>query len=125
MAKTIKRDRAKWEDLQRKAQEARDADTAERIRLQVKYSAVHYASTAERKRLEVLQRAAQRAGNRLYAYLAAISPRDWSTGVPVSWIIGRLTFDDATTAGQLAMIPDPAWGSTQEDARRFAQPVKS
>jgi hypothetical protein len=124
MAKTITANASKWADLQRKARETADADQTERIRLQVKYSAVQYASKTELRRLDVLRRAEDRARDRLYAYLKEISPRDWSQGVPITWVVRRLTFEDAVTAGQLAQIPDPAWGCSVEDSRRFAQPVR-
>lgn len=120
----IKPSPATWAELQAKAGAAVDAYDRYRMELDARHQSYRYAPKAQIHKLDVLKRAADRARDRLYAYLQLISPRDWSSGVTIAWVVRRLTFEDAITAGQLAQIPDPAWGRTAEDSKRFAWPIQ-
>jgi hypothetical protein len=107
---------------QSSAREARDY----RIGLHVKYGgSVHWASRGERSRLEQLDRRASKDCDRLHAYVSAISPRDWTQGIPSRWVVDCLTYADAVTRGPLSRVPDPAWGYTEAYARQFAQEVRA
>src|SRR6185312_13336491 len=52
--------------------------------------------------------------------LLAISPRSWSSGAPLHWIMTDLTYDDAITRGPLSVIPPCAFASSAADLKRFA-----
>lgn len=84
---------------------------------------VAFASAPGRRRLDRLRAAEDRAAQRFYAHLTAISPRRWDTGVGVHWTLTELTFTDAVTAGQLTVTPPPAYGATREQLAQFAAPV--
>lgn len=115
--------REKFEALQSRAREARDAHRHYAAGVLRRYGATWYAPLATRRRLDVIQRASARRDATLYRWLATYSPRDWTRGCPVSYVLDTLTYDDALTSGALAIVPPPAWGGTEEDARRFAEPV--
>lgn len=53
----------------------------------------------QQRRLDAARTAMSRAGDALYAHLAEISPRDWSYGVPCTWLYEQLTYDDAVRSG--------------------------
>ena len=95
------------------------------IDLRVKYSAVCYASKTERKRLDALRARIDKTADRLFAMLDEISPRGWRSGAPWHWIITQLTYDDAVSSGQLAVVPPPAYGYNDRDMQLFAQPIKT
>lgn len=58
--------------------------------------------------------AAERAGEAFTDYVAAISPRDWSRGVPFHWVRESLTYEDATRPlGEVLSVSPPlAWGAS-------------
>lgn len=95
-----------------------------RLTLAVRYGGnVHYASATEKRQLEKLEQTARRKEQIFVDLVQIISPRDWTRGVPAHWVISSLTVDDAITAGQLTVIPPPAWGYTDQDSRVFAQAI--
>lgn len=111
----------KFHALQAKWREAADTERKCRIDLSVRYGgSIHYAKAAERKRLDQFSKAERKACDRFCKHLASISPRDWSSSVPVSWLRDRLTYADALTTEALSMVPDPAWSYTDRDMRAFA-----
>ena len=114
-----------WRQLQTAAQMTAEKRRTARAHLDARYGPHGdvYARASERHALAVLDRAERRAWDRLYAYLSAISPRDWASTVPTTWIRDRLTFADATTRDALSVVPDPAYGYTEQDARAFAAAI--
>lgn len=109
--------------LQGVAQAAADAESNYRINLRVKYGSASYGSRTEQTKLTKLGERSNKTFQRFFAFLQSISPRDWASCVPCNWMLRKLTYDDAITAGQMSMTPNPAWGYVQADAVRFAQPI--
>lgn len=105
-----------------------DADLAARLlrnELDRRYQSHRYAKSGERKKLESLERAGRKHSDRFLGLLASISPRDWTSGVPVVWLRDGLTYADAVTTGALSVVPPPSWGSTVRDSEMFAMPIRS
>lgn len=69
----------------------------------------------ERNLEDRLSAAVDKAGDALFAHVQAISPRDWSVGVPVSWVLEDLTFEDAErpVGEPLSVVPPLSYGSTR------------
>jgi hypothetical protein len=119
---TTPRDRsAEFYALQIKAKIAHSDMSQLRIHAKVRYSDVAYAPAKLKRQIDVATRKADRAWARLFKLVETISPRDWSSRVPVSWIRDQLTYSDAITHGQLSMIPPPAWGYTEAELKEFAR----
>jgi hypothetical protein len=120
------RDRNRFLDLQRRWIDAYGEYETMRWRLREKYGPhtwdYHY-SAAERRKLDSLSRRMDRLVASMYRLLSRISPRDWSHVVPTRWVMSELSFEDAITDGAMSVIPNPAYGYTREDARRFAERV--
>ena len=59
--------------------------------------------------------AVEKAGDALTEHVATFSPRDWSYGVPVSWVRESLTYEDAArpVGEPLSVVPPVAWGYTK------------
>lgn len=93
----------------------------------VKYGAPgrqHYWSSREVKLYEKLKKAQSRAEASFFKHLKTVQTRDFSVGVPVWWLRDKLTFEDATTTDAMSVIPPPAYGYTDHDARQKAQAVR-
>jgi hypothetical protein len=120
----------RYATLRTRAREAAERLRQYQIRLSVRYGSMsgntpdHYLKAAERRKRDQLKAACDRHDRAMYAYVEAISPRAWDQGVPYTWIVHTLTFDDAVTRGALSVVPPPAWGFGQDDTRRIAQPVQ-
>jgi len=73
-----------------------------------------WLSRADAKKLERLEEAERTAGRAFTDYLATISPRDWSYGVPLQWVLETLTFEDAVrpVGETLSVVPPLSYGST-------------
>lgn len=113
-------DRQKFDTLQARIGAAqREYDTM-RVDLVVKYGDLAYATRTARAQLDRLSARVDRYGNKLYALLDRVSPRDWRSGVPVSHVHTRLTWHDATTREALGTVPPPAYGGTDTQMRAFA-----
>jgi len=106
--------RAKWLAAERCAIDGRNV-------LRAQYQAPCYARKGERDRLERYEQAERKAGARFVAHLAAISPRSWDRGVPVAYLRMGLSYADAVTAGDLCVVPPPAYSYTDQDMRQFAR----
>jgi hypothetical protein len=86
-------------------------------RLTSKYSSAwkrDWLSTAERHALERLGAAVDKASDAFFAHLQSISPRDWSSGVPVHWLYTDLSYEDAVrpVGEKLSVTPPLAYGAT-------------
>lgn len=83
--------------------------------LRVKYGElqISWLTRAERLELERLRAGADAAGDAFFAYLKAISPRDWSYGVPVHWLYEALTYEDAIRPATetLSVVPPLSYGA--------------
>jgi len=73
-----------------------------------------WLKAGERKAKERLGAAMDKAGDAVFEYVQAISPRDWSTGVPAYWVRESLTFEDAVRPVDepLSVTPPLSYGST-------------
>lgn len=111
--------------LQKKAFEARNKLIEYWDKLSYKYNGYIYAqSRAETKKLDDLRERSDKHWDNFFNYLQSISPRNWSSFVPVTYIMESLTFEDAITKGQLSEIPPPAFGASQKDIEIFCQPIE-
>lgn len=108
--------------------QARFADKHEKARsyaheLSYKYGQTWQAPSGMRTRLDKLRAAEDKAMEAVFAWLDAHSPRNWRVGVPAHWVCEHLTETDALTAGQLVTVPPAGYGTTYDQAIRFAAPV--
>lgn len=113
----------RFEVLQAKWRDADRAVTSARAVLNARYQSHQYAPAVKRRALEVLERKERRASESFTKLLIALSPRDWRSGVPVSYLRDGLTYADAITRGQLSTIPPAAWGYTPRDSEVFSWPL--
>lgn len=79
------------------------------------YFSISWLNKTEWKRREGLYDAADKAGTAIFAYIQAVSPRDWSYGVPSYWVRETLTWEDATRPVDepLGATPPLSYGSTR------------
>lgn len=110
--------REQFDALRTRYLRASDALAAREIALAAKYGLScqpAWYSAAERKRLSILRERADKAGDAFTDHLATISPRDWSYGVPVLWIYGKLTYEDAVRPlnEPLSVSPPLPYGATR------------
>jgi hypothetical protein len=76
-----------------------------------------------RKKDEIRERESE-IEDEFFNLLDQISPRSWRSGISAAWTINNLTYDDAVTEGPLSMLPEPGYGSSESDARLFAEAVR-
>jgi hypothetical protein len=114
------RTESRYDELQTNARVSANIANAFRATLRVKYSDTAYAKASERKQLERLVARADKDFRRFFDFLASIAGRDFSHTVPCTYLIERLTYADAITTGQMADVPMPSWGRTEQDMRVFA-----
>ena len=105
----------RFAELQSKAREAREAQRDYGRELDRRYQDRTYAPRVKVHKYEVLRRAEDRAEARFYAYLKAISPRNWDHGIAASWLIDGLSYPDAVTRGPLSVVPPAAYGWLAHD----------
>lgn len=69
----------------------------------------------EARRRERLREGEDRARRKFFDHLQAVSPRDWSAGVPYHWLCEKLTFEDAVRPANeaLSVVPPLAYGCTE------------
>lgn len=72
-----------------------------------------WLSSSERRVLALTSKSLEKATDRFLEHLRAISPRDWSYGVPVYWVCAELTYDDAVrpTTEKLSVVPPLSYGA--------------
>jgi hypothetical protein len=83
--------------------------------LSYKYGSKHgheWASRIERKKLDQLRKRKDRIGEKMFAILDKVSPRDWHHGVPAHWIYSKLSWEDAIRPANepLSVAPPTAYG---------------
>lgn len=73
-----------------------------------------WSSRGERTSVDRARTAEEKAADAFNAHLAAIQGRDWSYGVPGSWLREEITFDDAVRppSEKLSVVPPIAFGYT-------------
>ncbi len=117
---------AKFNALRAKIVEVEAARDEFRAKLATVYGygfKLAWVKTAERKKLEAFTKKADKLGDQFYTLLDSISPRSWRTGVAYSWVLTQLTYADAITSGELAVMPQCSFGSQESDMRRLMRPV--
>lgn len=57
-----------------------------------------WLSVTERRKQDALRAATDKVGDRFFDLLDRVSPRDWRRGVPMHWVLGQLTWEQATGA---------------------------
>jgi len=74
-----------------------------------------WLKSSESTKLDRLREAADKHGDAFTDYVASISPRDWSYGVPCYWVRESLTFADVTRPAneQLSVVPPMAYGASR------------
>lgn len=74
----------------------------------------YWLKASEEKSLNSKRDAAHITGRKFYDHLAAISPRDWSYGVPIHWLYEHLTYEDAVRPVDepLSVVPPLSYGAT-------------
>lgn len=96
------------------AKEKRDAhDSAMRARYGGDYQD-SWLRAGDRSDEERLRSRVWKAGDALLDYVLAISPRDWSYGVPVIWVYEYLAWEDVVRplGEPLSVTPPLSYGST-------------
>ena len=66
-----------------------------RSELERAYGTVWKAPSGKQKKLEPLSRRQSKASDKFYDLLRKISPRQWEQGVPTTWVLNNLSYEDA------------------------------
>lgn len=112
----------RFDELQAKYRAAHEAYWNFHRSLKSKYGETWRAPSSMEKKLKSAENREYKSWQAVMVWLERFSPRQW-TGIPVHWICSSLTYADATTTGQMAVIPPPAYGYSPDDSIRFARPV--
>lgn len=74
-----------------------------------------WLKAGERTARQKARDAAEKAGDAFTEHVATFSPRDWSYGVPQSWVRESLTYEDAArpVGEPLSVVPPLSWGATK------------
>lgn len=109
--------RAKFDALRVRYLAAKEKFDEHCSAMRVKYGGDYQDSwlrAGERRAEEKIRGKVATAGDALFARVQAVSPRDWSYGVPVCWVYENLTWEDAVRpAGEpLSVVPPLSYGST-------------
>jgi hypothetical protein len=109
-------DREKFEKLRAKYLDIQNQMEQIRRDAHAKYgpSELTYASKAMKNKDAALRARQSKVSDEMYAILALVSPRDWRSGVPLHWVLGQLTWEDAVrpTSEKLSVTPPLAYGQT-------------
>ena len=111
--------REKFEQLRTKYLVAREKWTNLRISFELRYGGrfqTSWLKAGERNKLDALANARDRVGDTLFAYIQAVSPRDWSHGVPSHWILEELSYEDVVRprGEKLSVVPPLSFMSTHQ-----------
>lgn len=103
--------RARYAELTRKRDAHDDA-------MRAKYGSGYSESWLKRSEalvLAKLRNAREVVGDKLFEHVQAISPRDWSRGVPMYWVLMDLTYEDAVRplGEPLSVVPPMSYGATE------------
>lgn len=105
---------ADWADIRQVFRFVHDRAADYQLKKRLKYGSDIWAAVArgtrkERQRQEVLERAEQRAYDRIFRWLDAHSPWDWHSGTSAHWICTELTAREALST-EAPIIPARAAG---------------
>lgn len=108
----------KFDSLRAKYLAAKSKLDEYRSELRLKYGSEYrdfWLKDGERKRSDRLQASADKVSAAFFEHLQSFSPRDWSYGVPLAWVLEDLAFEDAARpAGEtLSVVPPLSYGSTR------------
>jgi hypothetical protein len=113
-----------FEKLQAAWLKAHEAERTMARTLEYKYGHTWTAPSGKEAKYKTVAKRADGAMEAIFAWLDINSPRSWRTGSPAYWVCTELTFEDAITAGALAVVPPPSYGTYQSDSLRFARAVE-
>jgi hypothetical protein len=121
-------DKRKFETARRQYLAAKEAESTYRLEtLLRKYGSARpsesWITRGEREKIQGYRSRQDRASASMMTLLERLSPRDWDSTVPQWWIMETLSWEDATTSGQMSVTPPPAYGYIGADSARFAAPV--
>lgn len=110
--------RARFDALRARYVELTQKRDAHDDAMRAKYGSGYYESwlkRSEKLRSEKLRNAYEAVGDKLFAHVQAISPRDWSRGVPMCWVLMDLTYEDAVRplGEPLSVVPPMSYGATE------------
>jgi hypothetical protein len=108
----------RWNTLQAAWREADRAQSSFYSELSIKYGSgsEHWASKTELKKDAQLRARRDRVSEKMYAHLAAHSPRNWESGVPAHWVCRELSAADAFRPKNepLSVTPPRGYGSDRD-----------
>lgn len=83
-----------------------------------------WMTTGEINQLERYEERRTRISDQFFELLDRVGGRDWRHYVPHWWVMENLTYEDATTTGELTGEIPAAYGTTSAVLQRFMQPVQ-
>ena len=92
--KTPKPTRKQWDAAQARYNELYARKREEVINAEVRWGNIKWASLAVQKKIDSLQTQMDKVSERIYKMLEA-APRDWTSGVPITYVCSELSYDDA------------------------------
>lgn len=116
--------------LRARMREVRERAAALEAELRARYApgysglSAAWEYTVPRGKREALKAAHDRAYAAELAvcdYINSISPRSWSSGVPMRYVTDELPFLDVITDGALSTVPPVPYGGSISQVRTFAQ----
>ncbi len=117
VAREVPGQRAKFDRLRAKYLATREALGSFRRTIEISHGRweLTWLSRGQRTKYDRLADAVDRAWNQFFTHLQAISPRDWSSGVPTWWLGEKLSYEDAVrpVTEPLSVTPDLAYGATE------------
>jgi hypothetical protein len=118
-------DRDRFAAIRARWVKAREAERAYRLdvlhdRYRQTHPPSHWLTATARRRLEAFRRAQDRASDAMFALLARIGGRPWTSLIPHHWVMEELTFEDATTRGQLSAVPPRGYGASRLDVENLS-----
>ena len=115
----------KFERLTEKARKLSQECMDFRIKQNVRYGQgnINYWTASVRTKYEKLRERSDKAESALFKAIEEVSPRNWSTGIPVNWIVENITWEMATTKDAIE-VPPVAWGGHQEQNEKFAMAIE-
>lgn len=120
-------DRQRFDSIRRRWLTARDREHAIRGELARKYGRQDpprtWLTKTEEGRLDRARHTQQRASDAMFWLLEDVSPRSWMALVPHHWVMESLTWEDATTAGVLSVVPPCGYGACRRDMEELAGAV--
>ena len=107
--------RQQWDAAQAKYRELDKRLDTHRNALSFKYGEAKWASRTEKAQSEKLYAQMSRISDKIYAWLDAMTDRNWRSGVPSYWVPSSLSYDDARKpAGvPLSVVPPTSYGNTR------------